>query len=137
MSRRRRNFTPREFESVSMRPWDNFFWWLEIEGLPPKTIVLPDEWPKDRGKRPANFAAKVARNGRVRVQSGSRRTTVWLTPEMFDFDQPSVIEVNRRRIGGRDRQVTPSLDTLLEDARRRGDLQHPFWAKVESGEPAR
>ena len=75
----------------------------------------------------------MLQNGRIRVQTGSRKTTVWLSPDLVDFDQQLVVEVNRRRIGGRNRIVTPDLSTLLEDARRRGDLQHPFWAKVEQG----
>ena len=29
MNLHKRNFFPREFEAVSMRPWDNFFWWIE------------------------------------------------------------------------------------------------------------
>ena len=27
--------------------------------------------------------------------------------------------------------IKPSVETMLEDLRVRGDRQHPFWAKVE------
>ena len=28
--------------------------------------------------------------------------------------------------------IQPSVETMLEDMRFRGDRQHPFWAKVET-----
>src|SRR4029079_10454407 len=30
----RQRTVPKEIDCVSMRPWDNFFWWLEADGLP-------------------------------------------------------------------------------------------------------
>src|SRR5262249_55238515 len=30
----RRNFAPTKFEVVSLRPWDNYFWFLECEEFP-------------------------------------------------------------------------------------------------------
>ena len=35
MGRFHRNFFPREFTCSTMRPWDNYFWWVEVRGLPP------------------------------------------------------------------------------------------------------
>ncbi len=76
--------------------------------------------------------------------------TVWLTPEMLDFDKPVNITINGQRVTTRGRPdaerrssserpdrptrlrfVEPDLETLLEDVRTRGDRLHPFWAKVE------
>jgi len=45
MSRRQRNFFPPTIDVVSMRPWDRFFWWVEMEQPPARTIVLPSQWP--------------------------------------------------------------------------------------------
>ena len=42
MGRQQRKM-PKEIDCVSMRPWDNFFWWLEVEGLPPKSMVAPEQ----------------------------------------------------------------------------------------------
>jgi len=50
---------------------------------------------------------------------------------MLDLDQRVTITVNGRRVNSPDRTLRPDLRTLLEDARRRGDRLHPFWAKVE------
>ncbi|MEO8495515.1 MAG: peptidase, partial [Planctomycetota bacterium] len=37
----RRQFFPREIEALSMRPWDNYFWWLELDQIPAASIALP------------------------------------------------------------------------------------------------
>ena len=57
--------------------------------------------------------------------------TVWLSPEMLDFERRVNIVVNSQRVHASDRFVKPDLETLLEDVYGRGDRQHPFWAKVE------
>jgi hypothetical protein len=59
----------------------------------------------------------------VNVDQGGAKTTVWLAPEMVDFSR-------RVQLNGKAVTVTPSLETMLEDVRTRGDRQHPFWAKV-------
>ena len=60
------------------------------------------------------------------------KTTVWLSPELVDFNEQLVVEVNNRAISPRDRIVQPDLNVLLEDARTRADRQHPFWAKLRT-----
>ncbi|HEX2473159.1 MAG TPA: peptidase, partial [Lacipirellulaceae bacterium] len=131
MGRRRRSM-PIEVDCVSMRPWDNFFWWLEVEGLPEKTMVSPGNWPPGRGARPARLRGKRLEANKVWVSLQAERVTVWLAPELVDFDQQLVVEVNNRAISPRDRVVLPDLNVLLEDARTRADRQHPFWAKVST-----
>ena len=66
----------------------------------------------------------------VKVQAD--KVIVWLSPELVDFDQRLVVEVNNRPISPRDRVVQPDLSVLLEDARTRGERQQPFWAKLET-----
>ena len=134
MNRRKRRAIPKEFRCATMRPWDNYFWWLEVEGLPPKTMVEPAAWPPPRGARPAQLRGKVGENNKLSVFGQAQRTTVWLSPEMVDFDRHLRVEVNGRRITGRERFVKPEVAVLLEDVRTRGDRNHPFWAKVDSGQ---
>jgi pimeloyl-ACP methyl ester carboxylesterase len=131
MGRRRRTM-PTELDCVSMRPWDNFFWWLEVEGMPEKAMVLPGNWPPARGVRPARVRGKRLEANKVWVSLQSERTTVWLSPELVDFGKQLVVEVNNRAISPRDRRVQPDLSVLLEDARTRSDRQHPFWAKLST-----
>ena len=41
MNLHRRNFSPEEFSCVTMRPFDNFYWYLELDGLPSRSMVSP------------------------------------------------------------------------------------------------
>ena len=131
MGRCRRNFFPREFVCKSMRPWDNAFWWVEMQGMPPKSMVDPANWPPPPGSLPVQVKCKITNKNGLIVDVGSTRVTVWLSPEMLDFKQRATIMVNNRRLNSGDQIIRPSLKTLLEDIRTRGDRQHPFWAKLE------
>jgi hypothetical protein len=131
MGRRRRTM-PKEIEYATMRPWDSFFWWLEVEGLPEKSMVSPSNWPPPRNARPFQIEGKILSNNRLHVTARVEKATVWLSPELVDFNQQMIVEVNNRAIQPRDRFVRPDLNVLLEDARTRADRQHPFWAKLET-----
>jgi hypothetical protein len=121
---------PKEIEYASMRPWDNFVWWLEVEGLPEKSMVAPSNWPAPRGARPAQIEGKRLAANKLMIKLQAAKTTVWLTPELVDFNERLDVQLNGRSIGPRDRFVAPDLAVLLEDVRTRADRQHPFWAKV-------
>jgi predicted esterase len=128
MGRKRRDFFPREFAAGTMRPLDNFFWWVELAGLPARTQADPAHWPPPRGVRPMKFEAAITATNGVRVSTGAAQVTVWLSPELVNFDQRLTLLLNGRRVAAPD----PSLEVLLEDVRTRGDRQHPFWAKVSN-----
>lgn len=129
----RRNFYPRDFTCVTMRTWDNFFWWVELQGLPPKAIVEPSNWPPSNGTQPVQVKGSITNKNGITVRTGTSQLTVWLSPKMIDFKQRVTITVNGRRFTGPDQTVRPNLQVLLEDVRTRGDRLHPFWAKVTGG----
>ncbi len=131
MGRLRRNFFPREFECSTMRPWDNYFWWVELHDMPPRAMVDPAHWPPPRGTRPAQVSARLTDTNGLNVTVASGRVTIWLSPEVLDFQRRANIVVNTRRANPPDRFLQPDLQTLLEDVRTRGDRQHPFWAKID------
>ena len=131
MNHCKRDFFPREFSTSTMRPWDNFFWWVELEGLPERSMVDPAEWTSRRGRPPVEVTAKLTQTNGVNVRTGTARVRVWVSPEMLDFENRVTIVVNGRRMNSRDPFVKPNLETLLEDVRTRSDRQHPFWAKFE------
>lgn len=131
MNRKRRVAAPEEFECFTMRPWDNYFWWIEVDDLPEQSMVAPAEWPR-RGARAASVGGRKFANGRLVVLTGAKKVTVWLTPDLVDFDAPIDIEHNGRRITPRNELIEPDLAVLLEDARTRADRVRPYWAKVES-----
>jgi pimeloyl-ACP methyl ester carboxylesterase len=128
MERQERDFHPREFKCVTMRPWDNFFWWVELSGFPPRSMVAPVAWPPAARARPTENDARVGDNNHLRVKTGASRATIWLTPELVEL--PGRVTVN---VNGKDHrhEIEPSLKVMLEDARLRGDRFHPFWAKIE------
>jgi hypothetical protein len=129
MGRHRRNFFPKEFTCASMRPWDNFFFWAEMSGFPDATMVAPVAWPR-RGMRPAMTTGEIHPNNSLNLQSQANSAVIWLAPEMVKFDDRISLRFNR---DSRNVAVQPSAAVILEDARTRGDRQHPFWAKVEFG----
>ena len=130
MALKKRTFFPTEIEAVSLRPWDNFFWWVELAGQPPRTIVLPDDWPPPKGSAPLSITAKTTPGNSIVVRCGAADVTIWLSPEFIDFRQPATVTLNGRRLFRG--EVTPDLDVMLEDLRLRGDRQHPFWAKLRT-----
>lgn len=131
MNRYRRNFFPHEFECQSMRPWDNYFWWLELDQFPPKSMIDPADWPPQRNYHPARTKASLNANNGMNITSAADKVTIWLSPEIVNMNAKLTISVNGRRapVGGRG--IEPSLSILLEDARSRADRQHPFWARVD------
>ncbi|TWT66748.1 Alpha/beta hydrolase family protein [Posidoniimonas polymericola] len=131
MGRKTRRPSPEEFEVHSMRPWDNYFWWVEFDELPAKSMVSPSSWPPRRGTRPARLIGRKYPNNKLGVRGQAGKTTVWLSPDLVDFDKPIEVEVNGRRVTDRDNPIEPELRVLLEDARTRGERQRPYWAKLE------
>jgi predicted esterase len=132
MTRKRRAFFPAEIEAVSLRPWDNFFWWVEVAGHPPRTVVLPDDWPPPKGSSPLTITAKTTPGNSLVVRCGAADVSIWLAPELVDFKQPVTVTLNGRRLSRG--EIIPDLDVMLEDLRLRGDRQHPFWARIRSRE---
>jgi predicted esterase len=133
MNLHRRDFHRKEFTVRSLRPWDNFFWWVETDDPRPVSVILPAEWGEGNvpGKtpRPAETETSgLAPNG-LSVRNGScGKIRVWLSPELVTFNDSLKITINGKTF----RRIQPSLEIMLEDVRTRGDRQHPFWAKVEN-----
>jgi predicted esterase len=125
---RKRQFFRREFTVDSMRPWDNAFWWLEIDGLPRASVVYPAEWPPPRGTRPCESEGRILDTNVIAVKARSDRVTVWLSPKMLSFERGLTVKVNGKTLRA---PIQPSVDLMLWDVRARGDRQNPFWAKAE------
>lgn len=134
MARYRRDFAPREFSCRTMRPWDNFFWWVEVEGLPDRVTADPSRWPPPRGTRPMIVEGRVTGRDQLRVKTGAARTIVWLSPDLVDLGGDLQIVVNGARLSRSGGAVEADVEVLLEDVVARGDRQHPFWARVEMPE---
>ena len=127
---RHRNGSPREFACKTMRPWDNFFWWIEGHDFPRTTH--PQQWPRPKA-RANQLEAKVLKQNHLSARTSCERTTFWLSPDLVDFSQPIEIKLNGRKLTKKRMRgsTQPELSVLLEDVRMRGDRLRPFWAKIE------
>jgi predicted esterase len=128
MNLHRRNFYPEEFHCATMRPFDNFFWYLEVSGLPERSVVSPLAWPAPASVRPAMQEFRRTAANTLRVDTGAETARLWLSPDVIQLTERVSITVNGR---SRTYSLTPDVRTLLDDARTRADRQHPFWASVE------
>ncbi len=130
MDLHKRQFFPKEYEVVAMRPWDNFFFWLEVSDFPERSIVLPSNYPEAR-KSPVKISARVLATNGVLVNSGTGKANIYLTPDIVNFDERMTVSYGGRNYGN---GVEPSTEVMLEDARTRADRLHPFWAKVDTND---
>ena len=130
MKYRTRNFFRKEFTCYTIRSFDNYFWWMEINQMPSHIVADPNQWPPKqvRTMKVSGSIRDSANSTSVRVSSGRAPTTVWLSPQLVDFNKRIQVSVR----GFREvRQVRPEIAAMLEDARTRGDRMHPFWAKID------
>ena len=126
MRTHRRSFSPKTIKCTTMRPWDNFFWWVELDGMPSTFITLPLQWPR-KAARDALLEAEIGINTRIRVKSPATIITVYLNPEIVDFQENVSLNLSGKT---QDEPIVPNLEVMLEDVRTRGDRLNPFWAKV-------
>jgi len=109
------------------------FWWVEAAEPKETNVIFPVERGEiaipEKPPHPAITKATVWEANSVSVHSGSyAKVTVWLSPEIVQFNDSLTVTINNKRSV----KIQPCVDTLLEDVRTRGDRQHPFWAKVEN-----
>ena len=126
MNLHKRNFFPKEFTTYTLRPWDNFFWWVELDKdkMLESNRILPAEW----GKRAtaAKTEAKILPTNAVTVSAGTSKATVWLSPEMVNFEQRVDARINGKPIPN----IQPSVPTLLEDV---ADSRRPAASVLGEG----
>jgi predicted esterase len=130
MSFKKRVWPPKEFACSTLRPWDNFFWWLECEEFPPNFMIYPTDWSGARAN-PAQISGKQQPDNRLAVKTPAKRTTIWLSPDIVDFSKPIKITFGSHNLSLPPGGPKPDPLVLLEDVRTRGDRQRPFWAKVD------
>ena len=120
-----------EFRCKSMRPWDTFFWFVELHGFPRKNTSWPEDWTP-RGHDVLEITGEIRPQAFNQFYVGPSNAgsgmTLWLGPEYCDFEQP--VEIRGRGRKFRD-DVKPSTGVILEDVRQRADTMHPYWAKVD------
>ncbi len=123
MNRKRRNFYPETFTVNTMRPSDNFFWWIEVSDFPARAL---------NGKTTVKVAAnRIPTANTLNVQIPTASARIWIGPKMLDYDRKVNILINGKNIIGPRTNLSPSIRVLMEDFMARGDRQNPFFQVVE------
>ena len=119
-----------KFECDSLRPWDSYFWFFEMYGIPEANVVRPALFDTTKKFNKLKFAAELKGNS-VRLEPRNptikNNSTFWLSPEYVDFSKRFEIR-GRGQFKG---QIFPSREVLLNDVLRRGDREHPFWGRID------
>lgn len=133
MQNRRRSFAATEFEVTTMRPWDNYFWWLELNDVPSNLVVLPPAWnvERERGSLTVTGEVSLTSTGQTRfhVNRGGESIRFWVSPQWAKMEEEILFGWNRAAKSTKI-LVSPSRTVLLEDLRTRSDTQNPFWGWV-------
>ena len=136
MKLRQRNPSPTEFKVETLRPWDSFFWWVELPNLQgdvPGNMVDPMDFPVRSLLRPITVESRLHRaTNTITVTTRPRvaNVQIFLTPDMINFRDRITVRVNDRNYHPPDGHIEPDIEVMLEDVRTRGDRLHPFWAKL-------
>jgi len=121
-----------EFSVNSLRPWDNYYWFLQLNGFPRANVMWPQLW-EDGKLKALNIDGEMKPEGEVnhfvvKPAKAGRSMTLWLSDDYVNFEKAV-------RISGRGKNfresVSPSVRIMLEDARTRGDRLHPYWARID------
>jgi len=129
MSRHRRTQMVEDVEALTLRDGDGRFYWFEAAGFP-KTVTTVD-WTTRRGRRirPMTLAAHISQGNTLTVTCNPDHFTLWLSPKTIDFKSRLSVRHNRRPKWND--FVEPSIKTILEDFRTRGDRQLIYWARLD------
>jgi pimeloyl-ACP methyl ester carboxylesterase len=113
-------------EFKTMRPTDNRFYWLEAE-VNPRHVNDADRW--NSRLAPATLQADIFAANQIHLRtSGISQVTVWLGPNMIDFNKPVSFRINTLQAGAVPARA--NLETLLEDVYLRGDRQQLYFARL-------
>lgn len=121
---------PKEIEKKILRPIDNRFYWVRTEKFPPQ-IMRPKivNGNKRIQARPVPLNVSIKVGNVIYVRSGGKITTLWLSPELVDYDER--LEV---RIGGKrkfNEFLRPDMEAMLDDFQNRGDRQKLFDVRLD------
>ncbi len=129
-----RNPLPKDskFETTTSRAGDRFFWWFEAKQLFPDKLIHPLLYNAGLNKPGQDYKIESSINKDANTLSmktvPAKFFTIWLSPEMVDFDKQITLSIK----GVRERRdPKPETRVMLEDVRGRADRQHPFWMRVD------
>ncbi len=117
------------FEAKTLRVTDNEFAWLTCSSFPSNTL-RPPSWDTPGVKpAPVVISGKITAGGTIYIVNPGRRSTLWLTRDLVDFDKRVTVHVNSS-VRFRD-FAQPDIAATLERLAITGDRQRPAWAKID------
>jgi hypothetical protein len=121
-------------EYQSMRSSDNHFWWMHSTDYMAGHLI-ENKKPKQEFY-PARFQGIIKPGNQVNVYTlGLRNLTLTLGPNMVDYTKPVYVTWTGFRAkytwSNDKKPLQPSLRTMLEDLRERGDRQRLVYVRIE------
>ncbi len=122
---------------ATQRATDDCFYWLTTDDIDARCINSETNWKNAIPSATLKARINLEENTiYVDTSSGVKQITVWLGAngagvDMVRFDKPVTVRWSRKDNVWKNKPVTRSLATLLDDLARRGDRQRLFTAKLE------
>ncbi|MGB2500653.1 MAG: hypothetical protein ACPIA2_13210, partial [Mariniblastus sp.] len=120
-----------EFSCNALRPWDTYFWFFELKGIPEDRIVRPELFNQTKKFNKVEISGEISSPNTFRLGPASMKiksdSTLWLSPQFADLNEP--IQIRGR--GSFKGSVTASRKTILDDVLRRADREHIYHARVD------
>lgn len=136
MNDRRRVHPVKEFEAQVLRASDRSYYWLDCDGLPVATaasdVMVDNHKLREKPIKPLTLKARIAdaadETATIYIHSGAPRHTLWLSPEMLDYDKRLSVQVRgRSRFNNFPRA---DIEAMLDDLKFRGDREMLFWTRI-------
>ena len=129
MSRHQRQNWPKEIDMRILRPADRNFYWVNAGSLPRSMVRVAPNSPRGVAPRPLKLLARASDGNTITINSAARHHTLWLSPEIVDFNERvEVRHANRRKF---DDYIKPNIADMLEWVRLTGDRQRLCQARLE------
>ncbi|MDE0938090.1 MAG: hypothetical protein OSA89_19450 [Mariniblastus sp.] len=120
-----------EFTCNALRPWDTYFWFYELNGIPDDRVVRPELFNQTKKFNKVEISGEITSLNSFRLGPASMKinadSTLWLSPQFADLDK----QIQIRGRGSFKGSVTASPKIILDDVLRRADREHIYHAKVD------
>ncbi len=121
---------PKELEEKILRPIDNRFYWVRTEAFPAQIMrPIPYTGNQRLRARPVSLKVSIKLGNVIYVSSGGKINTLWLNPELVDFDKRLEVRIDGQRKFND--FLRPDMKAMLDDFKNRGDRQKLFDARLD------
>ena len=112
------------WEASSVRKSNNRFHWMQAKLIPDRATDRPAKY-----EGIITPGSQTYKTQSIYLSHPGKATTIWLSPELFDFNNRCQVRVNLKHV--LNDYVKPSLEAMLTDVRERGDRERLFWARLD------